>query len=444
MIRSQSARLRMRLPKLCRPIPYCGSNANLETAPIYESASKDHVTSRTSPRLTLVGSAAMLMVCAVLGSCSFVGGSGPSARAVGRAPQRAVAGADVRIVDVTSDTAQRLATSTESERFSSVFGEGSAMRMVVGRGDTLDVQVWEAPPAVLFGNSTTGSSSLGTAIAGPATSIARGSALPEQTVGDEGTITVPFAGTIAAAGRSTRDIARDIERRLAGKAHDPQVFVRRIDNATSNVVVVGDVNQSNRLRLTAKGERLLDAIAGAGGTRQPADKSTIQITRGAQVAAMPLSAVIRDPRQNIRLSADDVVTVLYQPFSFTALGAVGRNAEVPFEGVGLTLSQALGRIGGLDDNRSNLRGVFIFRFENPAVMDPALVTGARTTPDGKIPVIYRIDLRDPATLFVAQTFPIRNKDVLYVSNAPIADFQKFLGVVSSTVFSVIGIANTIP
>lgn len=403
------------------------------------------MTSRTSFSLSLTGAIAWLTCTAILGGCSFVGGSGPSARAVLRAPQRPVAGADIRIVDVAADTAQRLSSGLESERFSSVFGEGSAIRTVVGRGDTLDIQVWEAPPAVLFGNATPVSpAAVGSFVTGSSTSIARGSTLPEQTVGDEGTITVPFAGTIAAAGRSMRDIARDIERRLAGKAHDPQVIVRRIDNATSNVVVVGDVNQSNRLRLTAKGERLLDAIAGAGGTRQPADKSTIQITRGAQVAAMPLAAVIRDPRQNVRLRADDVVTVLYQPFSFTALGAVGRNAEVPFEGVGLTLSQALGRIGGLDDNRSNLRGVFIFRFEDPSLMDPAVVAGSRRTPDGKVPVIYRIDLRDPATLFVAQTFPIRNKDVLYVSNAPIADFQKFLGVVSSTVFSVIGIANTIP
>jgi polysaccharide export outer membrane protein len=401
--------------------------------------------SRTPVSKSLGAAMALAVTSTFLAGCSFVGGSGPSARSVGRAPQHPVAGADVRVIDVTGETAQRLATSLEAERFSSVFGEGSAMRTVVGRGDTLDIQVWEAPPAMLFGNAMSSGGSVGSAtIAGPATSIARGSTLPSQTVGDEGTITVPFAGTILAAGRTTREIARDIERRLAGKAHDPQVIVGRLDNVTSNVVVVGDVNQSNRLRLTAKGERLLDAIAGAGGTRQAADKSTIQITRGAQVAAMPLAAVIRDPRQNIRLKADDVVTVLYQPFSFTALGAVGRNAEIPFEGIGLTLSQALGRIGGLDDNRSNLRGAFIFRFEDPALVDPALVVGSRRTPDGKVPVIYRINLRDPATLFVAQSFPIRNKDVLYVSNAPIADFQKFLGVVSSTVFSVIGIANTIP
>jgi polysaccharide export outer membrane protein len=48
-------------------------------------------------------------------------------------------------------------------------------------------------------------------------------------------------------------------------------------------------------------------------------------------------------------------------------------------------------------------------------------------------------MRDPATFFVAQSFPIRNKDVLYVSNAPLADFQKFLNIVSSIAVPVVTI-----
>jgi polysaccharide export outer membrane protein len=56
------------------------------------------------------------------------------------------------------------------------------------------------------------------------------------------------------------------------------------------------------------------------------------------------------------LHPDDVVTALYQPYSFTALGAVGRNAEIDFEGTGLTLTQALGRIGGLRDDRADIKG----------------------------------------------------------------------------------------
>jgi polysaccharide export outer membrane protein len=220
--------------------------------------------------------------------------------------------------------------------------------------------------------------------------------------------------------------------------------VRIIRSADENVTVVGDVANSMRVPLTPRGERLLEILATAGGVKQPIGKTTIQITRSGRVVSLPLEIVIRDPAQNIRLEANDVVTALYQPYSFTSLGAIGTNAEIPFESTGITLAQALGRIGGLRDERADVRGVFIFRLEDPAAIDPAIAATARRTPDGRIPVIYRVDLSNPATFFVAQSFPIRNKDVVFVSNAPLADLQKFVSIVSSMAFSVIGITNSIP
>jgi polysaccharide export outer membrane protein len=126
------------------------------------------------------------------------------------------------------------------------------------------------------------------------------------------------------------------------------------------------------------------------------------------------------------------------------LGASGNSAEIPFESTGLTLAQALGRIGGLRDDRANARGVFVFRLETPAAVDPSIAATARRTPDGRIPVIYRVDLNDPSSFFVAQSFPIRDKDVLYVSSAPLSDLQKFVGMVSSMAFTVIGLGQAVP
>jgi polysaccharide export outer membrane protein len=211
----------------------------------------------------------------------------------------------------------------------------------------------------------------------------------------------------------------------------------------NNVTVVGDVSENARVALTPKGERLLDVLASVGGVKQPVGKTLIQITRGAQTATMPLEAVIKNPRQNIRLQSDDIVTALFQPFSFTALGATGNSAEINFEGTGLTMAQALGRVGGLRDDRADVRGVFIFRLERPEALDPAVAATAQKTPDGKIPVIYRLDLKNPASFFIAQGFPVQNKDVLYISNAPLADIQKFVNIISQMAFSIININNTI-
>jgi polysaccharide biosynthesis/export protein len=368
-----------------------------------------------------------LTLCA----CASLPNAGPSNRSIERASSRsAISGAGIKIIDVTDAVARDVLAGSQQTLFSESLGEGQAIGSMIGKGDILEIAIWEAPPAALFGVAG------GNASLTSSNSIARGTSLPEQMVDSDGKITVPFVGRIQADGRTPQEIARDITARLVGKAHQPQTIVRLVRNAAANVTVVGDVASSARVPLTARGERVLDVLAAAGGVKQPVGKMTIQITRDAKVTSLPLDTVIRDPRQNVRLRPDDVMTVLFQPYSFTALGAVGRNEELPFEATGLTLAQAMGRIAGLQDARANIKGVFIFRMEDPAALSPETRATARATPDGKIPVIYRINLSDPSTFFIAQSFPIRNKDVLYVSNAPLADIQKFLGVIFSTILPV--------
>ncbi len=55
----------------------------------------------------------------------------------------------------------------------------------------------------------------------------------------------------------------------------------------------------------------------------------------------------------------------------------------------------LARSGGLHDKRADARGVFIFRFEDEKLLD--LKTPPARTADGTVPVVYQVDLRDPAS-----------------------------------------------
>ena len=48
-----------------------------------------------------------------------------------------------------------------------------------------------------------------------------------------------------------------------------------------------------------------------------------------------------------------------------------------------------------------------------------------------IPVVYRLTMRDPKTYFLARSFKMRDKDVLYVANASGAELQKFLTLVGT-------------
>ena len=184
--------------------------------------------------------------------------------------------------------------------------------------------------------------------------------------------------------------------------------------------------------MTPGGVKLLRALAIAGGVTQPVEKSTIQISRGGRTMSLPLEAILHNPQDNIDLEAGDVVTALYQPLSFTALGAVGRNSEINFEANGIDLAQALARIGGLVDNQSNPAGVFLFRL----VAQDALPWPEKpsTLIEGKVPTIFQFNMRDPATFFAAKSFSVEDKDLIYVSNAPAADLQKVLNIVGSVVY----------
>ena len=361
--------------------------------------------------------------------CTSVPTSGPSVAAVEDYQSKVNA---ISVLDLNADLAASVHARREPSSFADSFGnESASMGYVARAGDILEVTIWEAPPATLFATGTEAR----TGISG-----ARSQSLPEQIVASDGTINIPFAGQILAAGRSTKQIEGEILRRLAAKANQPQVLVRILRNNTSTVTVVGEVRNSARMPLTPGKERLLDALAAGGGSSAPVNKTSIQLTRGDQVRSMSLDAVIRDPRQNIALQPGDIVTALTLSQSFTVLGAANRNEEINFEASGISLAQALGRVGGLQDNRSDARGVFIFRFENQEVLGN-LAQSAYRTPDGKIPVIYRVDMKNPSTFFVAQRFPLQDKDVLYVANATGTELQKFLNLVLSGLYPIFNIYN---
>jgi polysaccharide export outer membrane protein len=378
--------------------------------------------------------AALLAAAACLGGCSILPESGPSARDI---EQRAASA--IRVVDVDESVVQRLLEHRPDQLFSDVFPAAPARGQIVQAGDILEVFVWEAPPTVLFSSGMPLSSLSHDGSSAPPSSGTSSNVtnLPAQMVDASGQIYVPFAGALSVAGKSLPEIESDITRQLQAKANKPQVLVRLAANNTAYVTIVGEVASSTRMPLTPRGERLLDALAAAGGTKAPVDKITVQLTRGTTVHSLPLDTIIRDPRQNVVLEPGDVLTALHQPLSFTALGATGRNDEVNFEAKGISLTQALARSGALVDTRSDAQGVFIFRFESSAVRAP-VGTGAAVPAPGPTPVVYRVNLRDPRAFFLAQRFPVENKDVLYVANAPAAQLQKFLNLLVATVYPIQG------
>jgi polysaccharide biosynthesis/export protein len=371
-----------------------------------------------------------------LAACGATPTSGPSRSEINDAESRQASLQGIQVVNVTDQIARQLYATRINADFASALGDSAVFQQQLGVGDVVEVSIWEAPPATLFGGSTSDTTIPGNLPAG-----ARLTKLPTQVIDGSGNINVPFVGAVKAIGRTPSELQAYIAARLKKIAHDPQVLVQLVRNETSYVTVVGDVPNSTRMQLSARGERVLDALAAAGGVKQPINKIMVQVTRGETTALEPLQNLIRDPRQNVPLKAGDIVTALYQPYSFTALGATGKNEEINFVAQGITLAQALARAGGLQDSRSDVQGVFIFRMEGQQALNwPS--QPVHTTADGKVPVIYHVNMKDPDSFFVAQSFMMDNKDVLYVSNAPIAELQKVLNLVFSVVYPIVSGVQT--
>jgi polysaccharide export outer membrane protein len=194
------------------------------------------------------------------------------------------------------------------------------------------------------------------------------------------------------------------------------------------------------LALNSVGERLLALIARAGGPKFEAIESYVTLQRDGRRVKVLLSRVVYDPRENIFIRPNDVIFVTREAPTFTALGALnqnvfGFNSEIPFEVETLTLAQAMGKAGGLNDQQSDPSEIYVYRYEDRHFLEKLGVDTTRFTFD-KIPTIYRLNLRDPSGMLLAAGFQMRSKDVMYVANARVVDYYKLLLLINNTTSAV--------
>lgn len=369
-------------------------------------------------------------------SCAFVPSSGPSTRKITsistQGSQSAIPA--VELIDVDNTITQALYQAQNNQSFAQL-GDGSASGGLIHTGDMLDITIWEAPPAVLFGGS----------LSSAGTGSAQQTKLPDQMVSAKGTVSVPFIGDIAVVGKTPVQVQDLIKGRLKKMANQPQAIVRIMQNNAATVSVIRAGN-SVRMPLTTAGERVLDAVAAVGGSTANVQDTNVQLTRGNQVKTVALEDLVANPRQNIMLRRGDIVTMITNPSSFTSMGAVGRTQQIGFSVKGLSLAEAVGRMGGLQDRRADARGVFVFRYA-PLSELPSEKQGKWAAQGygatAEIPVVYRLNLTDANSMFWMQRFPIKDKDVVYVSNAPLSEVQKFLSFVFSPVVSGVNSINNL-
>jgi polysaccharide export outer membrane protein len=283
-------------------------------------------------------------------------------------------------------------------------------------GDTLGLTIWENVDDGL--------------LAGQA---ANQTVLEEVQVDGAGFIFVPYAGRIRAAGNTPEAIRRIITSKLDEQTPDPQVQVRRLAGDGATVSLVGAVGGQGVYPIERPTRTLSAMLANAGGIAIEPEIAQITVIRGDQRSKVWFQDLFKHPEFDIALRAGDRILVEEDSRAFTALGATGAQARVPFESQTLSAVEALAQVGGLSAAASDPTGVFVMRNEPAAIANQVL---GRTDLQGAQRLIYVLDLTKPNGMFVARDFSVRDDDTLYVTEAPFAQWSKVISALTGTLGAV--------
>ena len=357
--------------------------------------------------------AAVSSMATLLSGCASLPASGPTAREIVKVVQSDKNTIGMHIVDLSSSVVNSVAAidrETDSRTATIASLKGVGAKDVVGPGDELQIDVFEVG-VTLFGGAR--------AMTETYDPSAQAQHFPLVVVGRNGIVKLPYAGEMEVAGKTPSEIQAMIEQAYHGKSQSPQVLVTVKNNLSQTVFVSGDVRKTGRIELSLQNERLLDALAIAGGAVSQTQDMVVHFTRGNQHVEERLDRIQAGAPDDLVLIAGDRIELIREPQTFVVLGATNHIAQVPFDQTDLTLAEAVARAGGPNDAAANPKAVFLFRY------DVAPDGSART-----VPVIYQLDLMNPASYFLAQRFAMRNKDVLYISNAAINRTAKFVGIIN--------------
>lgn len=363
-----------------------------------------------------------LLLASLLAACGSLPNSGPFTAEVISESNDSSLGEYV-VVDVDERVASIWASRPRDSL--RIFGDvRPAPDVRIGVGDGIAVTIWEAAAGGLFSAALNDR----TLAAG-----SRTAAIPEQIVPKDGTIQVPYAGRIRVVGLRTADVEALVVERLKGKAIEPQAVVTITRNISNAVTVTGEVVQGARVPLTVRGDRLLDVIASVGGIKSAAHETFIRLTRRNATVSVAFNSVLANPAENIFVYPDDTITVVRIPQTFSAFGSTGKNASVPFDAAGISLEEAIARAGGFLDETADPSGVFLLRFE-PVDLVRELLPGQEIRAQGQfVPVVYRLNMRTTKAFFLARSFQVKDKDILYVAASPAVPLRKFLTLVGQAV-----------
>ncbi|MBU9214197.1 MULTISPECIES: polysaccharide biosynthesis/export family protein [Burkholderia] len=271
----------------------------------------------------------------------------------------------------------------------------------IGRGDVLQITVWDHPELALAQGAS------------PQAAPRTADAPPGFVVDQDGTLQFPFAGRFPVAGSTVEQVQAQLARRLDKTFNDPQVTVRIASFRAKQVYIEGEVHTPGSQALNDIPMTIYDAIGRAGGFSSTADQSRIVLVRDGierRVDLVEMAEQGRNPSK-IVLRNGDLVRVLSRDDSGVfVMGEVNKPVTaLPMRDGRLTLSDAIAQAGSLNANTADAAQLYVVR-------------GMQ----GEQLQVFHLDAHSPVAMVLANQFQLKPKDIVYVDGNALVRFSRVL------------------
>jgi polysaccharide export outer membrane protein len=355
--------------------------------------------------MRLWGRTLIPLLAASLAACSMAPGMKMSE------PAELPGGPVIRVQPITLDLLNALETQHES-RVRKVVEEFASKPhgYAVGVGDVLQITVWDHPELTI-----------------PAGSF-REPEFSGQQVGEDGYLYYPYVGMVKAAGMNVAALRDVLTERLSKYITNPQLDVRVVAFRSKRVYVVGEVARPGVLPVTDIPLTIADAISLSGGLTPIAHKSGVNVSRGGKVYEIDLKELYdhADSSQNLMLQHGDIVNVLDRSQQKVfVMGEIKRPGAVEIFNGQLSLSAAIGEVGGFNQNSSDPGNIYVVRGS-----------------DKDKPEIFHLDAKYASGMLLAERFDMQAQDVIFVDTAGISQWNRVISQLLPSI-SIINIADNI-